>query len=187
MDEDGPKDEERPNPLFKRLSSRPYSAVDDVARLERFRRMSTSVLEHLLERERQKLFKIRQDFPAMDYLSNPQIGKMRAKEQRIILIERVLDERDAQAAATHQASETAAEIGGAGSDIKPQDERFVARREFIQRRLVQNGWSLNKLAIEAKLDPGTVRNYVNGKSRSYPDTRKRIADALSVNVEDLPE
>ena len=81
--------------LFKRLSSRPYSAVDDAASLNRFRAWPTNRLEYWLEKHRKKLFTLQQKFPDLDPLSHPQTGAFRSARRTIELVEQVLNERDA--------------------------------------------------------------------------------------------
>src|SRR3984885_16134915 len=88
------------SPFFKRLSSRPYSAADDTASLNRFRTWPTNRLEYWLERHRKKLFSLQQKFPDLDPLSHPQTGAFRAARRTIQLVEQVLNERDAAEAAS---------------------------------------------------------------------------------------
>lgn len=85
--------------IFKRLSSRPYSAVDDADSLKRFRASRTNWLEYWLEKHRAKLFDLQQQYPNLDPLSHPQTGKLRGIRRKIELIEQVLDERHAAEAA----------------------------------------------------------------------------------------
>lgn len=81
--------------VFKRLSSRPHSDLDDVASLKRFRAWPTNRLEYWLEKHRKKLFTLQQRFPDIDPLSHPQTGAFRATRRTIQLVEQVLNERDA--------------------------------------------------------------------------------------------
>ena len=122
----------------------------------------------------------------MDYMSHPQTGTVRAIETRIQLIERVLEERESQKHEDAVLSET--ECTENRSEVESGSvSQAEARTEFVRRILVQKGMTLSGLAAEAGLDPKTIRNYVDGKSKSYPHTRKRIADALGVDVQDLPD
>jgi lambda repressor-like predicted transcriptional regulator len=66
-------------------------------------------------------------------------------------------------------------------------ERFRNIREaFIMLILDKKGWSIHRLAVEAQLDFHTVNDYLKGKTRPNRSTRKALADALEVPVENLP-
>jgi len=52
--------------------------------------------------------------------------------------------------------------------------------------LVKAGWSNLDWAREAKVDHKTVDEYLAGKRDPYPSTRKKLADALGVQVDQLP-
>lgn len=60
-------------------------------------------------------------------------------------------------------------------------------RESIQSLLNSRGWSTNDLAVKAGVDFHTASRYLNGSAKSYPSTRKKLADALGFRVEELPD
>jgi lambda repressor-like predicted transcriptional regulator len=75
-----------------------------------------------------------------------------------------------------------------GGDSKSATAAFDGERQsFVQRILDKKGWSTNRLAVEAGLDFHTVNDYLKGKTRSNRSTRKQLADALVIAVEELPE
>jgi hypothetical protein len=84
------------NPLFKRLSSRPFRPQDDKASLERFRRWHTHFLEYFLEKCRHKLYAVQQNYSNLDLQFRPDVGLGRSLERTIRLIEQVLDERESR-------------------------------------------------------------------------------------------
>jgi hypothetical protein len=118
--------------VFKRLSSRPYSAADEADSLKRFRASRTNWLEYWLEKHRAKLFDLQQQYPDLDPLSHPQTGRLRAIRRKIELIEQVLDERDAAEAA--RVADTAAASRAenpAESKHRPGPARDVATAKRV--------------------------------------------------------
>jgi lambda repressor-like predicted transcriptional regulator len=63
----------------------------------------------------------------------------------------------------------------------------VTRRAFIEPLLEKKGWSTFDWAIEATVDPNTATDYLAGTTRPHRNTRKKLADALGVPVEQLPK
>jgi|SRR5579863_2635899 len=61
------------------------------------------------------------------------------------------------------------------------------RKAFLKPLLKTNGFSIHGWARAAKVDFHTANDYLNGKTKPNPDTRKQLADALGVKVETLPE
>jgi len=61
------------------------------------------------------------------------------------------------------------------------------REAFIKPILEKKGLSIRQWAINAKVDFHTADNYLKGMTKPYPDTLKKLADALGVKVEELPE
>jgi lambda repressor-like predicted transcriptional regulator len=61
------------------------------------------------------------------------------------------------------------------------------RQSFVQPILDKKGWSTNRLAVEAEVDFHTVNDYLNGRTRPNRSTRKQLADALDIAVDELPK
>jgi lambda repressor-like predicted transcriptional regulator len=57
-----------------------------------------------------------------------------------------------------------------------------AREAFIRPILEKKGFSVHDWARTAKVDFHTANNYLKGKTRPYPSTLKKLADALDVEV-----
>jgi ribosome-binding protein aMBF1 (putative translation factor) len=78
------------------------------------------------------------------------------------------------------------------TDVNPlpkesgQDQRILSHHD-IDGRLAEKGWSKRDWATNSKVDAHTVRDYMNGRSRPTPLTRKKIAEALGVSPQSLPE
>src|SRR5258708_2480699 len=62
-----------------------------------------------------------------------------------------------------------------------------ARAAFVKPILERKGWSILDWAIESRVDFHTASDYLKGKTKPYPSTRKKLADALGVPVRDLPK
>jgi hypothetical protein len=68
----------------------------------------------------------------------------------------------------------------------PEDRR-MRRREIVAPQLTRLGWSIQRWADHAGVEYKTVRQYMNGATRTLrADTRKSLASALQLAVEDLP-
>jgi gp16 family phage-associated protein len=61
------------------------------------------------------------------------------------------------------------------------------RRTFVQPRLQEKGMSASKWADRAGFDTSVVYDYLNGKSKPRPETRKAMAEALGVTATEVPE
>ena len=61
------------------------------------------------------------------------------------------------------------------------------RQSFVLAILENKGWSIHQLAIEAQLDSHTVSDFLKGKAKPNRSTRKRLADALGIAVNELPK
>jgi hypothetical protein len=61
------------------------------------------------------------------------------------------------------------------------------RKEVLEPLLAEKGLSVHDWATRAGVDWHTADDYLNGKTNPYPDTRGKLARALGVKVEDLPE
>ena len=66
---------------------------------------------------------------------------------------------------------------------KDAKARTITNREPI---LKKKGWSLGDWAVNSNVDRHTVDDYLKGQTKSYLSTRKKLADALGVSVEELP-
>jgi lambda repressor-like predicted transcriptional regulator len=65
-------------------------------------------------------------------------------------------------------------------------ESQIRRESVVNPILEEKGWSLLEFAQEANLDSQTVNDCLKGKTTPYRSTRKKLADALGLRVEDLP-
>jgi lambda repressor-like predicted transcriptional regulator len=75
----------------------------------------------------------------------------------------------------------------ATSPTAPIKRRSIQhRRTFITPILEQKGYSIRDWATAASVDLHTANNYLKGKTKPYPNTRKKLADALGVRIEDFP-
>jgi hypothetical protein len=63
---------------------------------------------------------------------------------------------------------------------------FGARADFVRPILVAKGWSILDWASESNVDFHTANNYLNGRTKPYASTRRKLADSLGVNVGTLP-
>jgi ribosome-binding protein aMBF1 (putative translation factor) len=61
------------------------------------------------------------------------------------------------------------------------------RESVVLPILDKKGWSKNQLAVEAEVDFHTVNGYLKGKTRPNRSTRKQLADALGIAVNELPK
>jgi ribosome-binding protein aMBF1 (putative translation factor) len=57
----------------------------------------------------------------------------------------------------------------------------------VQPHLTRLGWSKAKWASEAGVDPSVVYGYLDGSSDPRPDTRKVLAEALGIEINQLPQ
>jgi len=57
----------------------------------------------------------------------------------------------------------------------------------VQPILDQKGWSILDWATEANVAPHTATDYIAGKTSPYPSTRKKLATALGVTIQQLPK
>lgn len=60
------------------------------------------------------------------------------------------------------------------------------REAFLRPILDKKGFSVHDWARRANVDFHTADNYLKGKTKPYPDTLKKLADALGTEVEKLP-
>lgn len=77
--------------------------------------------------------------------------------------------------------------------VAPEQSKLVnagrsnMRGSFLRPLLRSQGWSVHDLANKAKVDFHTANDYLKGKTKPYPTTLKKIADALGIDVSKLPE
>lgn len=62
-----------------------------------------------------------------------------------------------------------------------------ARSAFVRPMLTEKGWSIEDWANEANVACHTASDYLSGKKRPYPSTRAKLAKALGVSDNSLPE
>jgi hypothetical protein len=167
--------------IFKLLSSRPYSVSDLATRLQRYHRMSTGTLEYLLRKIRMKLHDLHERFPNMDRLSHPQTGRILSLESSLRLINQVLDEREAEGASTQIRHVEHISL----SNDTPKRTLSKQRKKVVEPLLRSKGWSNLDFANAAKVEYKTVTNFFAG-CNTYRSTRKKLADALNLDVEQLP-
>lgn len=60
------------------------------------------------------------------------------------------------------------------------------RRSVVDPLLKAKGLSIHDWAQRAIVDHHTAANYLKGKTNPYPDTRKKLANALGLSPNDLP-
>jgi lambda repressor-like predicted transcriptional regulator len=56
------------------------------------------------------------------------------------------------------------------------------RRAFVLPLLEQKGWSILDWANEANVSHATAQDYLDNKTKPYPSTRKKLANALGINT-----
>ncbi len=61
------------------------------------------------------------------------------------------------------------------------------RRAFVQPRLEALGFTASSWADRAGVDASVAYDYMNGKSNPRADSRRALAEALKVSVNELPE
>ncbi len=62
----------------------------------------------------------------------------------------------------------------------------TSREAFIKGILDSKGWSIFDWANEARVAHATAIDYLRGKTKPFRSTRKKLADALGIQVEKLP-
>ncbi len=67
-----------------------------------------------------------------------------------------------------------------------REKRARSRKAFVAPVLVRKGWSQLDWASHAEVDHKTVGNYLKG-ARCYNDTRLKLAKALGITVDQLPQ
>jgi hypothetical protein len=61
------------------------------------------------------------------------------------------------------------------------------REAFLRETLEKKGFSVHDWAKQASVDFHTADDFLKGKTRPYPSTRRKLLDALGVKTEDLPD
>jgi lambda repressor-like predicted transcriptional regulator len=72
---------------------------------------------------------------------------------------------------------------------KPTTTKQISqyRRDFIGPKLLEKGWSRLQWAMEAEVAYNTVSDYLSGKKKPYPSTRVKLAKALGISANHLPQ
>jgi hypothetical protein len=87
----------------------------------------------------------------------------------------------------HASSVQQSEITTAGAATTANPAANSLTREQILRPILEKkGFSIHDWATAADVDFHTANNYLKGHSNPYQSTRKKLADALGIAVEDLP-
>jgi hypothetical protein len=71
--------------------------------------------------------------------------------------------------------------------LAPSSEHGETRAAFADRILTERGWSQLDWANEAGVDKNTIRDYVNGTTRPRASSLKKMADALEIEVSEMPQ
>jgi hypothetical protein len=62
-----------------------------------------------------------------------------------------------------------------------------SRKAFVTPRRIKKGWSIFEWATASNVDFHTADDYLKGRTRPYPSTRKKLAESLGVRPEELPQ
>jgi len=62
----------------------------------------------------------------------------------------------------------------------------VSRESFVKGILQSKGWSIFDWATEAEVSHATAIDYLHGKTKPHPSTRRKLAEALGVTAQQLP-
>jgi len=65
-------------------------------------------------------------------------------------------------------------------------EPLPSRRACVEPILAAKGWSILDWATEAEVSHATAIDYLHGKTKPYPSTRRKLAKALGLTVQQLP-
>jgi hypothetical protein len=66
------------------------------------------------------------------------------------------------------------------------EEAQNKRKAFVGPLLESRGWSILDWAKDSGVDFHTANDYVNGETKPFLSTRKKLADSLGINAKDLP-
>jgi hypothetical protein len=78
----------------------------------------------------------------------------------------------------------AASASSTGSD--PHSAKEKGRSAVVAPLLASKGWSASQWANAAGVSPTIAYDYLSGKTDPRPESRKALAEALGLNVPDLP-
>jgi len=72
---------------------------------------------------------------------------------------------------------------------RPTREQNLAetRQKSVSPILSEKGWTPSKLADKTGVDTSVIYDYLKGKSHPRPETRKAMAEALGIDLSELPE
>lgn len=73
------------------------------------------------------------------------------------------------------------------STLEQNKQGSKTREAFLRQILHKKGFSVHGWAVEASVDFHTADDFLKGKRKPYPDTLKKLADALGIEVAELPE
>jgi len=106
------------------------------------------------------------------------MDKSRPDFERMVERKQLL-RRELELSKLRQALKASAEAHGAD---KPGDQRAILVKSLLEKK----GFSVHDWASKAGVDFHTADDYLKGKTKPYPATRKKLADALGVEVAKLP-
>lgn len=73
------------------------------------------------------------------------------------------------------------------SPTAEKTEQPAGREAVVHHHLDENGWSVEDWANRAEVDYKTASDYLKGKTNPTRSTRKKLAGALQIPVNDLPK
>jgi lambda repressor-like predicted transcriptional regulator len=76
---------------------------------------------------------------------------------------------------------------GGRQAIQPSQNTEEKRRAFVEPLLREKGWSAFQWSLEAEVAPHTVVDYLAGITKPYRKSRVKLANALGIPVNQLPE
>jgi hypothetical protein len=92
--------------------------------------------------------------------------------------ERIALQHDEKAKPAPPAEESERERGGG---------RESSRKAVVEPILGKKGWSILDWASHAYVDYHTANDYLKGKTKPYSSTRKKLAECLGLQPEELPQ
>jgi len=148
---------------------------------ERYRQVSDDELLKSRHDVEAKLEALKRDFPDYDIQSGTASNEIRhlEKEREGIIV--MLARRGKLAQGVSQPDK-----GSIRPTQREQNASGNPREAFVRPILAKKGWSVHDWAMKSKVDFHTADHYLKGKSRPYASTLKKLADALDVEVAELP-
>jgi hypothetical protein len=167
--------------LNKRERERRQQA-EEAERTELYRQVTDSELQKSREEVETKLEYLKREFPDWEIQSdaaNREIRRLEKEREGIIL---TLVRRGKLGPGAKQQDH-----GNNPTATAQQEAPSNVRETFVRPILSRKGWSVPDWAKESGVDFHTADDYLKGKTVPYPSTLKKLADALGVDVEKLPE